>query len=81
VVESIYESHQATYEIKADFSHDTSSTDLSETGELLCHVTVEFEDEYGNHANVTVDCVDEKLGQNVRESIRSLASAAGPMLV
>jgi cleavage and polyadenylation specificity factor subunit 3 len=81
VVESIYESHRATYEIKADFSHDTSSTDLSETGELLCHVTVEFEDEYGNHANVTVDCVDEKLGQNVRESIRSLASAAGPMLV
>lgn len=76
-VECVYESNRATYEIVTDCGYDASA--LSEDGTLLCNVTVTFDDDKGNNATVTVECADDKLGSNVRECIRNIAAAAGPV--
>lgn len=78
-VEAVYESNAATYEITTDCGHDASA--ISEEGTLICSVAVKFEDEKGNNASITVECADKKLANNVRESLRNLAAAAGPVEV
>jgi cleavage and polyadenylation specificity factor subunit 3 len=78
-VESVYESNSATYEITTDCGHDASA--VGDDGTLICNVTVQFEDENGNNASITVECADKKLANNVRESLRNLAAAAGPVQV
>jgi cleavage and polyadenylation specificity factor subunit 3 len=78
-VESVYESNRATYEITTDCGYDASV--VSEDGTLVCNVSVEFEDDMGNNALITVECADTKLASNVRECIRNLTAAAGPVPV
>mmetsp|Transcript_14155 Transcript_14155/g.20910 ORF Transcript_14155/g.20910 Transcript_14155/m.20910 type:complete len:730 (-) Transcript_14155:23-2212(-) len=76
-VEAVYEGNSATYEITTDCGHDTNA--LSEDGTLVCNVKVEFEDERGNNALITVECEDSKLANNIKDCIRNLTTAAGPV--
>lgn len=76
-VETVYEGNSATYEITTDCGHDTNA--ISEDGTLVCNVKVEFEDERGNNALITVECEDTKLANNIKDCIRNLTSAAGPV--
>jgi cleavage and polyadenylation specificity factor subunit 3 len=78
-VECVFESNRATYEITTDCGFDTAA--VSEDGTLLCHVAVEFDDEFGNNAEVTVECADTKLASHVRDCIRNVAAAAAPLQV
>ncbi|KAI2509749.1 Pre-mRNA 3'-end-processing endonuclease polyadenylation factor C-term [Fragilaria crotonensis] len=76
-VESVFESNRASYEITTDCGFDAAA--VSEDGTLLCHVVVEFDDEFGNNAEVTVECADAKLASHVRDCIRNVAAAAAPL--
>ena len=78
-VECVFESNRATYEITTDCGFDTAA--VSEDDTLLCHVAVEFDDEFGNNAEVTVECADTKLASHVRDCIRNVAAAAAPLQV
>lgn len=77
-VETVYDgNNHANYEITTDCGFD--ATALSEEGKLVCNVSVQFEDDKGNNATVTVECGDSKIANHVRECIRNLTAAAGPV--
>lgn len=76
-VECVFESNRASYEITTDCGFDAAA--VSEDGTLQCHVAVEFDDEFGNNAEVTVECADAKLASHVRDCIRNVAAAAAPL--
>ena len=76
-VECVFESNRASYEITTDCGFDAAA--VSDNGTLLCHVAVEFDDEFGNNAEVTVECADAKLASHVRDCIRNVAAAAAPL--
>ena len=76
-VEAVYESNSATYEITTDCRLESGVVD--DDGSLVCCAKVEFDDDQGTCATVTVECADNKLAQNVRECIQSLAAAAAPL--
>jgi hypothetical protein len=45
----------------------------------VCTANVEFADNKGTNAVITVECVDTKLASNVRDCITNLAAAAAPL--
>ena len=63
-VEAIYEGPSAVFEVG---------------GETPCTVQVLFEDDTGGKAQVQVECADEKLATNVRDSLRTVAEALLPI--
>ena len=76
-VEAVYEVNSASYEIMTDCGLESSN--VGEDGTLVCTAHVEFADDKGTNAVVTVECVDTKLATNVRECITNLAAAAAPL--
>ena len=78
-VERVLEGNRATYEITTDGGFDAAGAAPDGTLLLLCHVAVDFDDDYGTNAQVTVECTDTKLASHVRDCIRNLAAAAAPL--
>ena len=60
MVEAVYEGNTGIYEIESDSG--LGSTSLGEDSTLVCTAKVEFEDESGRAAKITVECPDKKLG-------------------
>jgi hypothetical protein len=80
-VEAVYDAgNKATYEISIDCPFD-SEVVLGEDGTLPCIATVEFHDDLGIDATITVECEDKKLAHNVQECLRNLAAVAAPITV
>lgn len=75
-VEAVYEGNVGTYEIKVDCGFEAKT---KEDEELICTVKVRFDDALGSYAEISVECLDEKLGKNVRECLRNLAVAFAPI--
>jgi succinate dehydrogenase/fumarate reductase-like Fe-S protein len=57
----------------------SESATVGENGTLVCTAHVEFADNKGTNAVITVECVDTKLASNVRDCITNLAAAAAPL--
>ena len=72
-VEATYEGSSASFEIETD---TTLSVAQPEGGILTCTVKLEFQDERGTDAKVTVECEDAKLATNIQECVRNIATAA-----
>jgi Pre-mRNA 3'-end-processing endonuclease polyadenylation factor C-term/Beta-Casp domain/Zn-dependent metallo-hydrolase RNA specificity domain len=79
-VEAVYGGgRSATYEIQTDTGLDSSSTALDDDGILRCSVRVDFDDDVGGNAQVSVESKDEKLAKNVHECIRNAAAVTQPI--
>lgn len=76
-VEAIYEGNTGTFEIATDTGLDSSA--VNEDGVLVCTAKVTFSDDTGSHAEITVECVDQKLASNVRECLKGLAATLSPV--
>jgi len=76
-VEALYEGRVGTYEIRTDSGLESGV--LDEDGTLHCSVRVEFEDESGMNAMISVECKDEKLAANVKECLQNAAAATAPI--
>ena len=73
-VEASYEGNKATFEIRTDAGLESDI--LDDEGGLLCTVRVEFFDQRGEDAKVTVQSNDEKLAKNVQACLNSAVSTA-----
>jgi Pre-mRNA 3'-end-processing endonuclease polyadenylation factor C-term/Beta-Casp domain/Zn-dependent metallo-hydrolase RNA specificity domain len=79
-VEAVYGGgRSATYEIQTDTGLDSSSTALDDDGILRCSVRVDFDDDVGGNAQISVESKDEKLAKNVHECIRNAAAVTQPI--
>jgi Pre-mRNA 3'-end-processing endonuclease polyadenylation factor C-term len=78
-VEAVYEGDIGTYEITTDSGHETGVAD--DDGMVRCSVKVEFVDAYGTNAKISVECKDQKLGANVQECLRNVATAMAPIKI
>jgi hypothetical protein len=76
-VEAVYEGSKATFEIQTDAG--LSADVLEDDGKLRCSVTVEFLDDSGKDAKISVESKDEKMAQNIQDCLRSAAAAANPV--
>jgi hypothetical protein len=76
-VEAVYEGNVGTYEITTDCGLESGTS--NEEGVLTCDVKVSFEDGTGSGAEISVECVDQKLASNVRECLRNLAQTFVPV--
>ena len=77
LVESVFDGNTGTYEITTDCGLEAGA--VGEDGVLTCTVNVEFEDNRGGRAEISVECPDKKLAQNVNECLQNLAKAAAPI--
>jgi len=71
-VEATYEARKATFEIQTDIPLDDGQT-------VTCNVEINFEDGNDIDAKIQVECADEKLGKNVQECLRSVATSINPI--
>ena len=76
-VEAVYEGNKATFEIQTDAGLESNA--LDDDGVLRCSVHVEFFDELGKDAKVSVESKDEKLASNIRDCLQSAVAAANPI--
>ena len=76
-VEAVYEANSATYEITTDSGHEKGK--LEE--DLTCTINVEFEDDRGINAKISVECADKLLAKNVQETLVGLTAAAAPLKI
>jgi len=77
-VEATYEGNRGTYEITTDCGLESTS-DPEGGAALVCSVTVQLDDASAQAAEITVECVDEKLAKNVRECLQNVAAATVPI--
>jgi hypothetical protein len=78
-VEAVYEGNIGTFEITTDSGLETGT--VLEDGKLICSVKVSFADDTGSDAEVTVECVDQKLASTVQECLKNLARTLAPLKV
>lgn len=81
-VEATYEAKKGTFEIKIDAnngSKDKEGEAADDDGALVCTATVEFEEDLGGTAKITVESEDEKLATNVRACLQNVAVASAPI--
>lgn len=71
-VEAVYEGNVGTFEITCDSGLESNA--LSEDGILTCTAKVEFLDESGTDAEITVECTDQKLAVHVKECLKGVAA-------
>jgi len=78
-VEAVYEGAlRVSFEIQTDAGLESGS--LGEGNMLLCNVMIEFENgTLSTDAKITVECEDEKLGENVRDCLKNVALTAAPL--
>jgi len=70
-IEAIYEGNKGSFEISTDCGE--------EGGTLVCTVTVQLDDSTAMCGEISVECADEKLAQNVRSCIRNVVEATVPI--
>lgn len=86
-VEATYEGNKATYEISTDTGSGGTSGAAQQDGgggggnddAVLCTVTVKLDDSSAQRAEISVECADEKLATNVRDSLRNVVAATVPI--
>lgn len=78
-VEAVYEGYTGTFEIRTDTGLESGS--LGDSDVLVCTAKVEFEDNSGTNAKITVECNDGKLASNVQDCLRNLSVAAAPLQI
>lgn len=76
-VEAVYEGNTGNYEITTDSGLETAVS--SEDGVLTCTAKVVFDDTTGSTAEISVECVDQKLASNVQECLRNLSQTMTPL--
>lgn len=76
-VEAVYEGNEAVYEIKTDTGLDMGVVLEDET--LTCTVKVAFADSNGGDAEISVECVDQKLASTIKQTLRNLARGLAPL--
>ena len=76
-VEAVFEGNTATYEIPVDCGLETGSVD--EDGTVTCTAKVSFDDSTGESAEISVECVDEKVAANVLACLQNLATVIAPL--
>lgn len=74
-VEAVYEGNTGTFEITTDTGLETNAED----GVLECTAKVTFADDSGSHAEIAVECVDQKLAMHVRECLNGIAASLVPI--
>lgn len=79
-VEAVYEGKTASFEIKLDTTLE-SGVELGDDGVLICTAKVEFEDDLGVNAIITVECPDKKIATNVQGCLRNLATSLAPISI
>ena len=79
-VEAVYEGKSASFEIKLDTTLE-SGLELGDDGVLTCTAKVEFEDDLGVNALITVECLDKKIASNVQGCLRNLATSLAPISI
>ena len=78
-VEATYEARRATFEVRTDAGLESGA--LSAGEELVCNVSVHFEEKDSPKAKVTVECTDAKLASNVQECLHRIADASAPVRI
>ena len=79
LVEAVYDVNAGTFEIKLDTSLEAGATE--DDGTLLVSAKVEFEDETGNNAKITVESKDKKVAASVQECLQNLCTGLAPVSV
>jgi Pre-mRNA 3'-end-processing endonuclease polyadenylation factor C-term len=79
LVEAIYGLNDGTFEIKLDTALESGVMD--DDGMLTVTAKVEFDDETGNNAKITVESKDKKIASSVRDCLRSLCTSMAPISV
>lgn len=79
-VEAVYEGKTASFEIKLDTALE-SGVELDDDGILTCTAKVEFEDDLGVNAVITVECADKKIASNVQDCLRNLSTSLAPISI
>ena len=77
LVEAVFDGNSGSYEITTDCGLESGS--IGDDGVLTCTVNVEFDDNRGGNAQITVECVDKKVAANVNECLQNLAKACAPV--
>lgn len=78
-VDVVYEGNSAAYEIRNDSGLEAGL--LDEDGMLVCTANVEFDDDSGSNAKLSVECKDEKFAANVRACLKNVAATMAPIQV
>jgi cleavage and polyadenylation specificity factor subunit 3 len=78
-IQATYEARKVVLEIQTDVSLESGSLDEGEN--VVCVVTIEFEEGNDYDARIEVVCSDSKLASNVRNCLKSIASASAPINV
>lgn len=77
-IEAVYDVSSASFEFKLDAPLE-SGIELDEDGTITCNVKVEFPDERGLDALITVECKDKKIASNIQTMLRNLARTLAPI--
>lgn len=78
-VEAVYDGNTGTFEIKLDTSLDSGVMD--EDGMLTVTARVDFEDDTGVNAKISVESKDKKIASNVQDCLRNVCTSLAPISV
>lgn len=78
-VEAVYDVNAGSFEIKLDTALESGV--MEDDGMLTVTAKVEFEDETGNNAKITVESRDKTIASNVQDCLRNLCTSLAPISI